>query len=129
MVMLAGGAGKQVTSTDAASWMGPLGHTESSLCPKDQTRPYFHEFINFHLILDGVLLVFCLFFFVCGFLLLCFGFFFGSHHPMGTAVDRTLQSVVCAYRKESCQVSHLCQGAVKKKENLACYYCAYTGHN
>lgn len=37
--------------------------------------------------------------------------------------------VVCAYRRQSCQVSHLCQGAMKRKENLAWYYCATTGHN
>jgi len=34
-----------------------------------------------------------------------------------------------ACRRQSCQVSHLCQGAVKKKENLACYYYARAGHN
>lgn len=70
------GAGKQVSCTDEADWMGPLANTESSLCHKHQAGPHFHKFINCCLILDG-------FFFF---------FFFGSHHSMGTAVDRTLWS-------------------------------------
>lgn len=111
IVMLVGeafepsGAGKQVSCTDEAGWMGPLANTESSLCHKHQAGPHFHKFINCCLILDG------------------FFFFFGFHRSLRTAVDRAL----CLW-KTILSVSHLCQGAVKKKENLACYYCASAGH-
>lgn len=105
------GAGKQVSCTDEADWMGPLANTESSLCHKHQAGPHFHKFINCCLILDG-------FFFF---------FFLGPTTPWGQLLTGPCGLGLCLW-KTILSVSHLCQGAVKKKENLACYYCASAGH-